>query len=457
MRRGTTATTPASATAKATTTGCRNPRSGMPRAWYCPQPQIENGESRPDWNPSVRSQNVRIASQSDGSSRRIEKASTVAAANAAREARDPAELGNGIRRPERRDEQRAELRPAGERDRRPARPVRRDEQESEQEERGHDRVVRVGVQRVRRERVAPPRRRRAARRAAGLRTAGRPGRARARRAGRTRSRSRAPRAASPTSRSTGRQRRPGRTRGTTPGPYVSPRSIAASQRPFVWMRSRTCPSESFGPHGSRSPRCGMFPYGASPSRIRLAPTTPASPTSITPRGVSRLSPTRKPSRKTAAAASTQVGQTERERRTASTEPDPQPAREQVDEHRVDERDAPEDLAAVEERERDGEAEQREEVEVSHRERPAQIGEPEEEDQAEAEPDVRPQERLAAERALASASHLPCDLWPGPRLRDAPGRVLDDGLRDLPGLARPHLDEPRARLGRKSASVVGSGG
>ena len=43
------------------------------------------------------------------------------------------------------------------------------------------------------------------------------------------------------------------------GPYVSPRSIPASQRPLVWMRSRTCPSESFGPHGSRSPRCGMFP------------------------------------------------------------------------------------------------------------------------------------------------------------------------------------------------------
>ncbi len=78
-----------------------------------------------------------------------------------------------------------------------------------------------------------------------------------------------------------------------------------------------------------------------------------------------------------------------QRRTASAEPDPQPACEQVGEHRVDERDAPEDLAAIEEGERDRESEQREEVEVSHGERPAQIGEPDEEDQAEAEPDVRP--------------------------------------------------------------------
>ena len=92
---------------------------------------------------------------------------------------------------------------------------------------------------------------------------------------------------------------------------MSPRSMAASQRPFVWMRSRMKPSASAGPQGSSSPRCGMFPYGASPSRMRLAPTTPARPTSITPRGASTFSPTRNPSRNTAAAASTQVGQTNR--------------------------------------------------------------------------------------------------------------------------------------------------
>ena len=83
LRLGTTATSAASATASATTTGCRKPRSGIPRAWYWPQPQIEKGESRPDWNPIVRSQNVRAASHSDGSSRRIENASAVATTNAA--------------------------------------------------------------------------------------------------------------------------------------------------------------------------------------------------------------------------------------------------------------------------------------------------------------------------------------------------------------------------------------
>ena len=34
----------------------------MPRAWYCPQSQSENGDSRPSCQPNVRSQNVRAAS-----------------------------------------------------------------------------------------------------------------------------------------------------------------------------------------------------------------------------------------------------------------------------------------------------------------------------------------------------------------------------------------------------------
>ena len=71
-------------TASTSTTGCRKPRSGMPRAWYWPQPQIENGESRADWYSIVRSQNVRTAPQSDGSSTRIAKASTVATPKPAR-------------------------------------------------------------------------------------------------------------------------------------------------------------------------------------------------------------------------------------------------------------------------------------------------------------------------------------------------------------------------------------
>ncbi len=217
--------------------------------------------------------------------------------------------------------------------------------------------------------------------------------------------------------------------------------VAALDRRPRSARSSGCarapgPRRPSGRTARASPRCGMFPYGASPSRIRSAPTTPARPTSMTPRGASRLSPTRNPRRKTAAAASTHVGQTDASSRRAPAEADPEPTGEQVREHGVDERDAAEDLSAVEERERDREPEKRKQVEVPHRERPAQIGEPEEEDEAEREPDVRLQERLPAERALAPARHLPGDLRARPRLGDAPGRVLDDRLGDLARLARP---------------------
>ena len=179
---------------------------------------------------------------------------------------------------------------------------------------------------------------------------------------------------------------------------------------------------------------------------------------MTPRGASRLSPTRNPRRKTAAAASTHVGQTDRERSRAPAEADPEPTDEQVREHRVDERDAAEDLSAVEERERDREAEKHEQVEVPRRERPPQIGQPEQEDEAEREPDVRLEERLPAERALAPARHLPGDLRARPRLGDASGRVLDDGLRRSARLrptmpSRATSASPRS----KSADVVGSGG
>ena len=72
------------------------------------------------------------------------------------------------------------------------------------------------------------------------------------------------------------------------------------------MWSRIAPSESAGPQ-ARPAVSGMWPYGAWRSRIRSAPTTPAKPTSITPRGVSRLRPIRSPPRKTASPASSQTG------------------------------------------------------------------------------------------------------------------------------------------------------
>ena len=137
-----------------------------------------------------------------------------------------------------------------------------------------------------------------------------------------------------------------------------------------------------------------------------------------------------------------------ERLAAPAEPDPQPARKHVRENGIDERDTPEDLSAIEERERGREAEERDEVEVPNREWAAQVGEPDQEDDAEGEPDVPAKERLPAERAFAASRHLPRDLRPRPCLRHTPGRVLDSRLRDLARLARPRLDEPCPRLGSK---------
>ena len=190
----------------------------------------------------------------------------------------------------------------------------------------------------------------------------------------------------------------------------------------------------------------MFPYGASPSRIRSAPTTPASPTSITPRGASRLSPTRKPSRKTAAAAITQVGQTDDSARRPPAEPDPESAGEQVREHGIDERDAPEDLAAIEERERDREAEQDEQVEIPHRQRPAQIGETEEEDEAEARArrtacrSVLPPNEPSPPRAIF---HATC----GPVHASVTGRVVSSttACATCPASPDQTFTSPRARL------------
>ena len=58
-------------------------RSGIPLAWYWPQPQIENGDSRPSCQPSVRFQKMRAASIRLGSSSRIAKDANVAAAKPA--------------------------------------------------------------------------------------------------------------------------------------------------------------------------------------------------------------------------------------------------------------------------------------------------------------------------------------------------------------------------------------
>ena len=69
----------------------------------------------------------------------------------------------GVGRPERRDDERAELRPAGERREGPTCPARRDEPEAPDQEQRGQRVVRVRVRGVLRERIGRPRKREDAR------------------------------------------------------------------------------------------------------------------------------------------------------------------------------------------------------------------------------------------------------------------------------------------------------
>src|SRR4029078_6073294 len=80
----------------------------------------------------------------------------------------------------------------------------------------------------------------------------------------------------------------------------------------------------------------------------------------------------------------------------ATEADPEAARKEIAQDRADERHAQKDLTAIEERERDREGKQSEQVEVTGRERFPQIREPEEEHEAEPEPDGRLHECLCAQ-------------------------------------------------------------
>ena len=75
----------------------------------------------------------------------------------AEDQRGPYPAGIGVGRPERRDHERRELRPPGERDQSPARGRRGDEPEAEDQQHRPDRVVRVRAGHVLRERVRGPR------------------------------------------------------------------------------------------------------------------------------------------------------------------------------------------------------------------------------------------------------------------------------------------------------------
>jgi hypothetical protein len=78
-----------------------------------------------------------------------------------------------------------------------------------------------------------------------------------------------------------KNRNPGTYARYETGPYVSPRSLDDSHRPFVCTRLRISPSASAGPQAGRSSCTGKFPYGDWPFAIRCAPITPAYPTSMT--------------------------------------------------------------------------------------------------------------------------------------------------------------------------------
>ena len=105
---------------------------------------------------------------------------------------------------------------------------------------------------------------------------------------------------------------------------------------------------------------------------------------------------------------------------------------------------------VEVPERDRERQEREQVEIPKRQRPAKIRKPEQEGRTEGEPDGEGVDLLASERALVAAGHLPGHLWAGPRFGDPGRRVVDLSLRDLSGvdllvLAPPDMNRPAAAL------------
>ena len=155
---------------------------------------------------------------------------------------------------------------------------------------------------------------------------------------------------------------------------------------------------------------------------------------------------RKPARKIVAPSSAHTGQRGAPAVPRLREADPEPAHDDPDEQRVEERHRREDVAVVEEPQRRRRREQEEQVEVAQRERPPPVREPDEEDEAERAPDPRVVDRRAAERAGRAARHPPRDLRAGPGLRHAAAsrrRTLPCAI--SPALAPPDLHRPARRL------------
>ena len=121
----------------------------MPRAWYCAQSQSENGDSRADLRRRAcgRRRRLRRVQRIGVEQAGSENAATRRDARSPRRTRAPAadaDARPGYVEPERRDDERRELRPARERDGDAARATASvASQKPEDEERRHDRVVRV--------------------------------------------------------------------------------------------------------------------------------------------------------------------------------------------------------------------------------------------------------------------------------------------------------------------------
>ena len=115
---------------------------------------------------------------------------------------------------------------------------------------------------------------------------------------------------------------------------------------------------------------------------------------------------------------------------SSPEPEPERSAEQVEQRRVGERDREPDVALVEEVVGEPEAgDDHQQVEMGEPERAAPVEQPEDEDRAEGEPDVRRVHR-AAEGPRIAPRHAPGDLVARPGLEDVSGVRVDHHLDDL---------------------------
>jgi hypothetical protein len=123
-------------------------------------------------------------------------------------------------------------------------------------------------------------------------------------------------------------------------------------------------------------------------------------------------------------------QPQRLARTSASERQQQHPCEQVEQERIHERYREPDLSVVEQRQRDREPQQHQQIEVQQRWTPASPGnERRDEQQAHRDPDV-PRVDPAPERPRVAAGHRPGHLKAGPRLRHLAGRVVDVYLDQL---------------------------